>query len=157
MDRRKQVKLSSVPGHRFGHSISVISPTRSILFGGAIAVPNYKITNDIFSFNNRSLQWTRVHPTSNKSWPCPRAAHGATTLDNMQVVVFGGAQAQGSVVDNDLYLMKLMNDETQCRWVKVPVENPKPVSRYGHSMAFLKPFIFIIGGSIGREGRDSNH
>ena len=138
------------PGNRFGHSISVISSMRSILFGGAVADPNYRITNDVFSFNSKTGKWTQVTAKSAKYSPSARAAHGATAIDNLQVVVFGGAQAQGRVVDNDLYLLKLMEDETQCRWVKVPVEEPRPSSRYGHTMAYMKPYIFLIGGSIGR-------
>ena len=152
MELRPTTKMSHIPGYRFGHSVSVISPNRSILFGGAISTPSYRITNDVFSFNSKTLKWTRVIAKSNKNMPSPRAAHGATTIENLQIVIFGGAQAQGTVVDNDLYLIKLMNDERYCKWVKVPVEDPKPFSRYGHSMAFLKPYIFMVGGSIGSNG-----
>ena len=140
----------TTPNKRFGHSICVISQFRAILFAGAIADSPYKITNDIFSFNSRTGVWTEVIPRDDKNRPSPRAAHGATAIENLQMIVFGGAQAQGSVVDNDLYLLKLMGDETKCRWVKVPVEEPKPISRYGHTMTFIKPYIFIIGGNIGK-------
>lgn len=142
-------KISNSPGKRFGHSVSIISPTRSILFGGAKADSTYQITNDIFSFDSKTSSWTKVYSKDNRDVPSPRAAHGATAIENLQIVIFGGAQSQGSVVDNELYLLKLMADEAQCRWVKVPVEEPRPVSRYGHTMAFVKPYIFIIGGSIG--------
>ena len=138
------------PGNGFGHSISVISSFRAILFGGAVANPSYQITNDVFSFNSKKQKWSLVHPNSTKNLPTPRAAHGATAIDNLQVVIFGGAQAQGCVVDNNLYLLKLMKDETLCQWVKVPVEEPRPNSRYGHTMAYIKPYIFLIGGSIGK-------
>ena len=140
---------NSDPSKRFGHTISVISPYRAILFGGAVSDEIYKITNDIFSFNSRTGVWTQVIPKDKKDMPSPRAAHGATALENLQMIIFGGAHAQGSVVDNDLYLLKLMGDESKCRWVKVPVEEPKPPSRYGHTMAFVKPYIFLIGGNIG--------
>lgn len=151
MDPKDSViqKKTASPGRRFGHSISVVSSSRAILFGGAIADDNYQITNDIFSFNSNTGKWTKVKSKDKKNIPTPRAAHGATAIENLQIVIFGGAQAQGSIVDNELYLLKLMTDEAQCRWVKVPVEEPKPSSRYGHSMAFVKPYIFIIGGSIG--------
>lgn len=150
MEGQKHTKRGASPGHRFGHSVSLISPSRVILFGGAVADKSYQITNDVFSFNVKTQKWTRVHAKSKNNVPSPRAAHGATAIDNSQVVVFGGAQAQGSVVDNDLHLLKLMNDETRCRWVRVPAEEPRPSSRYGHSMAYFRPFIFLIGGSIGR-------
>lgn len=84
--------------------------------------------------------------------PSPRAAHGATAIENLQVVIFGGAQSQGSVVDNELYLLKLMSEESKCRWVRVPVQGKKPAGRYGHSLAFVKPFIMIVGGTIGMGG-----
>ena len=150
MESQPEPRAGPNPGHRFGHSVSVISPSRMILFGGAIADKAYQITNDVFSFNSQTQKWTRVLPKSPGNVPSPRAAHGATAIDNSQVVVFGGAQAQGSVVDNNLHLLKLMNDESKCRWVRVPAEEPRPTSRYGHSMAYFRPFIFLIGGSIGR-------
>lgn len=152
MEHKKtsKTKNTNTPGKRFGHSISVISSTRAILFGGARADQTYQITNDIYSFDSKTGSWTKVISKDNRDIPSPRAAHGATAIENLQIVIFGGAQSQGSVVDNDLYLLKLMADESQCRWVKVPVEEPKPVSRYGHSMAFVKPYIFLIGGSIGK-------
>jgi len=140
----------TTPSKRFGHSICVISQFRAILFAGAVADTTYKITNDIFSFNSRTGVWTQVIPKEKKGMPSPRAAHGATAIENLQMVVFGGAQAQGSVVDNELYLLKLMGDESKCKWVEVPVEDPKPPSRYGHTMAFIKPNIFIVGGNIGK-------
>jgi N-acetylneuraminic acid mutarotase len=114
-----------------------------------VADPTYQITNDIFSYNSKKQAWNIVLSKNNKNIPSPRAAHGATAIDNHQVVIFGGAQSQGKVVDNNLYLLKLMKDETLGQWVKVPVEQPKPLSRYGHTMAYIKPFILLIGGTIG--------
>ena len=149
MEPPTRFQFPTNPGHRFGHSLSLVSSFRAILFGGAVADSNYQITNDVFSFNTKTHKWTKILPKSKKNIPSPRAAHGATPIENLQVVIFGGAQAQGSVVDNDLHLLKLMNDESQCRWVKVPVEEPRPSSRYGHTMAYFKPYILLIGGSIG--------
>jgi hypothetical protein len=55
------------------------------------------------------------------------------------------------MVDNELYLLKIGNTESLAKWVKVPVENAKPASRYGHAMVFFKPYILVIGGNIGNE------
>lgn len=67
------------------------------------------------------------------------------------MVIFGGAHSNGNLVDNELYLLKLGNNESNAKWVKVPIEGPKPVSRYGHSLVFFKPYILVIKGNIGNE------
>ncbi len=112
----------------------------------------YRITNDIFSFDCPTNKWTALKPKSVEEGPQARAAHGATSVENNQMVVFGGAHSHGNLVDNELYLLKLGNIETNAKWIKVPVDpNTKPASRYGHQMIFFKPYILVIGGNIGNE------
>ena len=72
-------------------------------------------------------------------------------METNQLVIFGGAQSHGNLVDNDLYLLKLSSNETNGKWVKVPIKGERPNSRYGHQMIFFKPFILLIGGNIGNE------
>lgn len=139
------------PEKRFGHTITMISKERAVVFGGAVGDNVYKITNDTFCYNSTNNKWSVLKPKSQDEAPSPRAAHGATAVESNQMVIFGGAHSHGNLVDNELYLLKLGNNENLAKWVKVPVENAKPTSRYGHAMVFFKPYILVIGGNIGNE------
>lgn len=142
------------PEKRFGHTITLVSKERAILFGGAIgggATGDYRITNDTFSFDCKTNKWTLLKPKNYEDAPSPRAAHSSTAVEANQMVVFGGAHSHGNLVDNDLYLLKLGANELNAKWVKVPIEGAKPASRYGHNIVFFKPFILVIGGNIGNE------
>ena len=46
------------PERRFGHTMTLISKDRAIMFGGAVGDGIYRITNDTFSFDCRSHTWT---------------------------------------------------------------------------------------------------
>lgn len=139
------------PEKRFGHTITIINKDRAVLFGGAVGEGGYKITNDTFSFDSRTNRWSVLKPRNVDDTPLPRAAHAATAVQANQMVVFGGAQSHGNLVDNDLYLLKLSSNEAQGKWVLVPVEGQKPGARYGHVMVFFKPFIVVFGGNITNE------
>ena len=139
------------PEKRFGHTITIVSKERAVVFGGAVGDSVYKITNDTFCYNSTLNKWITLKPKSQDEAPSPRAAHGATAVESNQMVIFGGAHSHGNMVDNELYLLKIGNTESLAKWVKVPVENAKPASRYGHAMVFFKPYILVIGGNIGNE------
>ena len=53
--------------------------------------------------------------------PSPRAAHGSTAVDSLQMVVYGGATGGGSLASDDLYLLDLRNGEPMAQWMIVPV------------------------------------
>lgn len=139
------------PDKRFGHTITMVTKDRAIMFGGALGEGAYKITNDTFSFDCNLNRWSVLKPKANEETPAPRAAHASTSVQNNQMVIFGGAQSHGQLVDNELFLLKLSGNEHQGRWVLVPVEGSKPSARYGHVMVFFKPFIVVMGGNIGNE------
>ncbi len=139
------------PERRFGHTLTMISKERAILFGGAVGDGIYKITNDTFSYDCRSNVWTIIHPKNNTDCPSPRAAHASTGVEANQLVIFGGAHSHGNLVDNELYLLKLSSNEANGKWVKVPIKGERPPPRYGHTMVFFKPYILVIGGNKGNE------
>lgn len=39
------------PEKRFGHSVTMVSKDRAIIFGGAVGDGVYRITNDLFSYD----------------------------------------------------------------------------------------------------------
>ena len=139
------------PEKRFGHTITMVDKDRAILFGGAVGDGVYRITNDTYSFDCKTNKWSILQPKKSEDSPSPRAAHGSTSVEKNQLVIFGGAHSHGNLVDNELYLLKLASNDSNGRWVKVPVSGQKPTSRYGHSMVFFKPFIIVVGGNIGSE------
>ena len=112
------------PQKRFGHTVPLISKTKAILFGGAISSDgNYKITGDTFLFDCTNCTWSKIHPHyEEQRGPCPRAAHASTVVEELQMVVFGGAIGHGTLADDDLYLLKNV-DNGPGTWVKVPVES----------------------------------
>ena len=67
-----------------------------------------------------------MRPKNKEDCPSPRAAHASTSVETNQLVIFGGAQSHGNLVDNELYLLKLNNNETNGKWVKVPIKGARP-------------------------------
>jgi protein phosphatase len=79
-----------VPSARFGHTITGISKHKVVLFGGAIGdLTAYETQGDSYIFNTQTRVWTKL-PTLGPA-PAPRAAHAATMLETLQLVVYGGA------------------------------------------------------------------
>jgi protein phosphatase len=144
----KELGKNNTPGNRFGHTITMISKDKAILFGGAVGDQVFKITNDVFLFNGSDQSWIKLNPKPLDQEPSPRAAHEATSVGLNQMVVYGGAHSHGNLVDDELYLLKLSNKHLNAKWIKVPIKGAKPKSRYGHSLVFYQPYILIIGGNI---------
>lgn len=65
------------------------------------------------------------------------------------MVIFGGAYSNGNLVDNELYLLKVIAKDVNGKWIKVPVSGAKPASWYGHVMCYIKPYIILFGGTVG--------
>lgn len=83
-----------VPLPRFGHTVNLISSTKVVLFGGATGdVGKYSITGETFLLDLITKKWRKLEPIG--SVPSQRAAHAAATVDNLQLVVYGGAIGGG--------------------------------------------------------------
>jgi len=61
--------------------------------------------------------------------PSPRAAHSASSLEILQLVVYGGATGGGSLASDDLFLLDLRQGEDTANWVIVPVVGQTPGRR----------------------------
>ena len=83
--------------------------------------------------------------------PSPRAAHASTNVEQMQMVVYGGATGGGSLASDDLFLLDMRNGEDQATWMIVPVVGSTPGRRYGHTIIFAKPHLLVFGGNTGSE------
>ena len=138
------------PKPRFGHTISLVSRTKAILFGGAIGdATKYSITNDVYSLDLPSLSWKRLTPQG--PGPSVRAAHASCSVELYQVLIFGGATGGGGLSSDELFLLDLKAGDDKALWVPVEAKGPSPGPRYGHSLVFIKPHIVVFGGNSGNE------
>jgi len=78
------------PQPRFGHTITAVSASKAVLFGGATGdTGKYTMTGDTFVFTTSKRCWLKL--SCQGIPPSPRAAHAATAIESMQLVVYGGA------------------------------------------------------------------
>ena len=83
-----------VPLPRFGHTFTLISKNKAVLFGGATGeTGKYAITGETFLFDCLQKKWKKLSPTGTN--PSERAAHGATEVESLQLVIYGGALGGG--------------------------------------------------------------
>lgn len=73
--------FGEVPLARFGHTITQLSKTKVVLFGGATGdIGKYVITGDTYTLGLRDHQWKKLNNTG--VVPSPRAAHASCAVDN---------------------------------------------------------------------------
>lgn len=102
-----------VPQARFGHTITLVSKTKVVLFGGATGdTGKYSMTGETYLFNILTKTWSKLNGTLKFKYynilflivkgvpPSPRAAHSSTNVEQMQMVVYGGATG-GKVSQNN--------------------------------------------------------
>ena len=104
-----------IPQARFGnfyigHTITLVSKTKAILFGGATGdTGKYSITGDAYCLDLLTKIFSKIEATGTS--PTPRAAHAASVVDSLQLVIYGGATGGGSLASDDLFLLDVRNDE----------------------------------------------
>lgn len=85
--------LGEVPEPRFGHTITQISTTKVLLYGGATGSGKYSITNDTYILDLITRKWRKIDPQG--SSPGERAAHSTVSIDSLQLILYGGATGGG--------------------------------------------------------------
>lgn len=139
-----------MPLARFGHTIALVSKRKVVLFGGATGdTGKYVITSDTYTLDLNSNKWKKIE--GGGIVPSPRAAHASTSIDALQMIVYGGATGGGSLASDDLFLLDLRKGDEIAQWMVVPVVGQTPGRRYGHSIAFSKPNVLVFGGNTGSE------
>mmetsp|Transcript_43522 Transcript_43522/g.57595 ORF Transcript_43522/g.57595 Transcript_43522/m.57595 type:complete len:191 (-) Transcript_43522:2011-2583(-) len=142
--------IGEIPQARFGHTITIVCKNKVVLFGGATGdTGKYSMTGETFMYNILNKSWQKLSVKGVP--PSPRAAHSATNVEQMQMVVYGGATGGGSLASDDLYLLDMRNGEDMAQWMIVPVVGSTPGRRYGHSIIFSKPHLLVYGGNTGAE------
>ena len=134
------------PSSRFGHSITLINPVKTVLFGGAVGdIRNFHFANDTYVFNLMTRIWVQINFPDKTQLPKERAAHAAAANDNMQMVIHGGSIGNNSLAADELWLFDMHdNKEEESKWIPIKTVGPSPGMRYGHTLAFLKPFFIMF-------------
>ena len=52
--------FGNAPQPRFGHTVSLVSKTKAVLFGGATGTGKYAITGDAYSFDLIARFWRKI-------------------------------------------------------------------------------------------------
>jgi len=88
-----------------------VSNSKVVLFGGATGdTGKYIMTGDTYLFNILTKSWIKLSTVKGVP-PSPRAAHSSTNVEQMQMVVYGGATGGGSLASDDLFLLDMRNGE----------------------------------------------
>lgn len=133
------------PAARFGHTMTVLSHSKALLFGGATGLAGkYTITADAFVLDMTTRIWTNLGEGEGTP-PSPRAAHAACEGEDSEVYIYGGATGGGSLASDDLFVLDCRDD--QYTWSIVPAVGLTPGRRYGHSLCYAKPLILVFGGN----------
>jgi protein phosphatase len=83
------------PPAGFGHTFTLLSDSRAILFGGTfdMSAAGFQFSNNFYEFNVERSIWTRINQTG--FIPSPRAAHAADRISATQIAIFGGTGSSG--------------------------------------------------------------
>jgi len=74
--------FGEVPLARFGHTITQVSKSKVILFGGATGdTGRYVITGDTYALDIIGNKWSKLDGSGIA--PSPRAAHGSCSVDSL--------------------------------------------------------------------------
>lgn len=139
-----------LPQPRFGHTITLVTESKAVLFGGAVGeYGKYSIRGEAYVFECTNKSWKKLNPGGNL--PAARAAHSSTAVEANQLIIYGGATGGGQLVSDDLYLLDLKNGDDKAQWAIVPVVGKTPGRRYGHTIVFFKPNLIVFGGNVGNE------
>jgi len=72
--------FGDIPQARFGHTITIVSKSKVVLFGGATGdTGKYSMTGETFLYNILNKTWQKLQIKAVP--PSPRAAHAATNVE----------------------------------------------------------------------------
>ena len=61
------------------------------------------------------------------------------------------------MVPDDLYILEISLNKTNCTWYKIPTEGPGPGQRYGHVLIYYEPYLLVFGGNLGNSLTNKVH
>ncbi|KAL3637000.1 adenosine kinase [Castilleja foliolosa] len=140
----QNVKVSSPPPGRWGHTLSCVNGSNLVLFGGC---GTQGLLNDVFL-----LDLDAKHPTwreiSRLAPPLPRSWHSSCTLDGTKLIVSGGCADSGLLL-SDTFLLDLSIEKPI--WREIPVTWTPP-SRLGHTLSVYGGRKILMFGGLAKSG-----
>ncbi|PKU74548.1 adagio-like protein 1 isoform X1 [Dendrobium catenatum] len=140
----RQVKVSSPPPGRWGHTLSCLNGSWLVVFGGC---GRQGLLNDVFilDLDAKHPAWREILGLAP---PLPRSWHSSCTLDGTKLVVSGGC-ADSGVLLSDTFLLDLMVEKPV--WREIPV-SWSPPSRLGHSLSVYGSGKILMFGGLAKSG-----
>ena len=119
------VKEGKRPALRNHHVASSLSGNRMLIYGGRGGHdPTYPLLNDVWIFDAASLKWTEVKPLPDPNLPPmvahpkPRIESASASLSGNSLIIAGGRDFQGRVL-NDAWYLEFTKDNEKGAWRSV--------------------------------------
>jgi hypothetical protein len=114
------------PCYRALHTATYLPHLHSILiFGGAnCSGGKYKMFNDLYLLDIESLSWTKIASSGNGEIdlsPCARSQHSSVLMNDNEVVMMGGINEDGHVL-NDIWVLNLADYSWLLVNCKLPID-----------------------------------
>nr|AML79367.1 putative LOV domain-containing protein [Araucaria rulei] len=140
----RHVNVNFAPPGRWGHTLSCLSGSRLVVFGGC---GRDGLLNDAFVLNLDEPQptWREV---SCSTRPVPRSWHSSCTLDGTKLIVSGGCADSGSLL-SDTFLLDLTMEKPV--WQEINV-SWRPPSRLGHTLSVYGNHKILMYGGLATSG-----
>nr|AML77290.1 putative LOV domain-containing protein [Acmopyle pancheri] len=140
----RYVNVNSPPPGRWGHTLSCLSGSRLVLFGGC---GRDGLLNDAFVLDLDESQptWREV---SCSTRPVPRSWHSSCTLDGTKLIVSGGCADSGTLL-SDTFLLDLTMEIPV--WQEINV-SWRPPSRLGHTLSVYGTHKILMYGGLATSG-----
>eukprot|EP00005_Dracoamoeba_jomungandri_P009465 CAMPEP_0174263518 /NCGR_PEP_ID=MMETSP0439-20130205/19021_1 /TAXON_ID=0 /ORGANISM="Stereomyxa ramosa, Strain Chinc5" /LENGTH=707 /DNA_ID=CAMNT_0015348907 /DNA_START=33 /DNA_END=2156 /DNA_ORIENTATION=- len=126
----------SSPEGRIGHTLTLCSGGRLILFGGQAGKRKY--LNSVYVYALRERRWIKEACEGPK--PSPRGGHTAVVAGPNKLLIFGGYS--GKKYLNDLWYF----NTSDMTWKRVVPNGFEPPPRTGHIATVVGNYMLIFGG-----------
>nr|AML79286.1 putative LOV domain-containing protein [Athrotaxis cupressoides] len=138
------INVNSAPPGRWGHTLSCLSDSRLVVFGGC---GRNGLLNDAFvlALDEPQPTW---HEVSCSTRPLPRSWHSSCTLDGTKLIVSGGCTDSGALL-SDTFLLDLTMEKPV--WQEINV-SWRPPSRLGHTLSVLGNHKILMYGGLATSG-----
>ncbi|CAM8954075.1 unnamed protein product [Rhodiola kirilowii] len=140
----RRVSVKSAPPGRWGHTLTSLSGSWVVLFGGC---GKQGLLNDVFVLDLDAKQptWREV---CGGSPPLPRSWHSSCTVDGSKLVVSGGCMDAG-VLLSDLFFLDLAKENPIWREIST---SWSPPPRLGHSLSVYEKTKLLMYGGLAKSG-----
>nr|AML78101.1 putative LOV domain-containing protein [Polygala lutea] len=155
----REIPTSWAPPSRLGHSLSVYSKNKMLMFGGLSKSGHLQLRSGeayTIDLEDEYPRWRQLEcsaftgvGTQSAVVPPPRLDHVAVTMPCGRVIIFGGSIA-GLHSPSQLFLLDPSEEKPSWRILNVPGQPPK--FAWGHSTCVIGGTrVLVLGGQTGEE------